>query len=185
MTAQQKDAMYAELAATFAGDPDVPAALKLLADDPRVTVRRAGAPIVPEGKSKCVVYWMQRAQRGRDNHALDKAIQCGNALGLPVVAYFAGIRNFVHANTRHYAFLNQGLPDIDVDCAARHVGFVMRKHPHQKLEPFLEEVGAVMVIGDENPDARAGALAHASMAKKIARCPFWTVDTEVIVPVEA
>ena len=32
---------------------------------------------------------------------------------LPVVAYFAAISNFPHANLRHYAFLNQGLPDVE------------------------------------------------------------------------
>ena len=34
-----------------------------LTEDPRVTVRRAGAP---DAEGTCVVYWMQRAQRGVD-----------------------------------------------------------------------------------------------------------------------
>src|SRR6201995_2371546 len=111
MTTQERDTQYAKLAEELAADERVPKAVKELADDPRVAVRRAGGP----GKGKCVVYWMQRAQRGRDNYALDKAVDVGNALGLPVVAFFAGINNFVHANARHYAFLNQGLPDIEED----------------------------------------------------------------------
>ena len=42
-------------------------ALAKLADNPRVTIRRPGAPS-PEGK--CVVYWMQRARSAAvDNHA--------------------------------------------------------------------------------------------------------------------
>ena len=56
-----------------------------------MTVRRGGAPD-PEGK--CVVYWMQRAQRGRDNHALDVAVHVANELGLPLVVYFAGMATF-------------------------------------------------------------------------------------------
>jgi hypothetical protein len=36
-----------------------------------------------------VVYWMQRAQRGLDNPALDVAVQAANALGKPVVVFFA------------------------------------------------------------------------------------------------
>ena len=75
--------------------------------DSRVTVRRAG---VPDPNGRCVVYWMQRAQRGVDNHAIDVAAQVSNLLGLPLVVYFAGISNFPHANLRHYVFLNQGLP---------------------------------------------------------------------------
>jgi deoxyribodipyrimidine photo-lyase len=75
---QKQDATYARLAAELAADPKVSEALKALANDARVTVRRGGAP-----EGKCVVYWMQRAQRGRDNHALDKAVDVANALGLP------------------------------------------------------------------------------------------------------
>src|SRR4051794_29243347 len=47
----------------------------------RITIRRPGAP---DPKGKCVVHWMQRAQRSRDNHALDVAIDVANALNLPV-----------------------------------------------------------------------------------------------------
>src|SRR5215469_15761437 len=64
----------------------VPEFLKKLADDPRVTVRRQGAPL--KG-GKCVVYWMQRAQRGVDNPALDLAIKIGNELNLPVLVFFS------------------------------------------------------------------------------------------------
>jgi deoxyribodipyrimidine photo-lyase len=176
MTVQEKDAMYARKAAEFAADESVSKELRALVEDARVTVRRGGAP----ADGKCVVYWMQRAQRGRDNHALDKAIAVGNALGLPVVAYFAGIKNFPHANLRHYAFLNQGLPDIEEHCAERGVGFVMRRYPNQKLEPFLEDVGAAMVIGDENP-MREPERWRTKMAESL-RIPYWTVDADVIVP---
>jgi deoxyribodipyrimidine photo-lyase len=176
MTVQEKDAMYARVAAELAADETVAKNLRALAEDARVTVRRGGAP----GNGKCVVYWMQRAQRGLDNHALDKAIAVGNVLGLPVVAYFAGIKNFPNANLRHYAFLNQGLPDVEEDCATRGVGFVMRRYPNQKLEPFWEEVGAAMVIGDENP-MREPERWRVAMAERL-KVPFWTVDADVVVP---
>jgi len=64
---------------------------------------------------------MQRAQRGVDNHAVDVAVEVANALGLPLLVYFAGISNFPHANLRHYAFLNQGLADIEEDLAERNI----------------------------------------------------------------
>src|SRR5262249_61244469 len=47
-----------------------------LTRNPRVTVRRDGPP-GPHGT--CVVYWMQRAQRGIDNPALDVAVEAANA----------------------------------------------------------------------------------------------------------
>jgi deoxyribodipyrimidine photo-lyase len=157
-------------------NPSVPRALRELAQDPRVTVRRGGPP----GEGKCVVYWMQRAQRGRDNHALNLAVAVGNALDLPVVTYFAGISNFPHANLRHYAFLNQGLPDVEEDCAERGVGFVMRRAPHEDHLKFFDDVDAVMVIGDENP-MREPESWRVHIARELP-IPFWTVDADVIVP---
>ena len=176
MTVLEKDAAYARIAEAFAQDESVSKELRALADDARVTVRRGGRP----ADGKCVVYWMQRAQRGRDNHALDKAIACGDSLGLPVVAYFAGISNFPHANLRHYAFLNQGLPDIEEDCAERGVGFVMRRAPHEDHLKFFADVDAAMVIGDENP-MREPEKWRVRIANHLT-IPFWTVDADVVVP---
>jgi deoxyribodipyrimidine photo-lyase len=176
MTMLEKDAAYARIAERLVEDERVPKALRELAQDARLTVRRGGAP----GDGKCVVYWMQRAQRGRDNHALDKAIAVGNALELPVVVYFAGISNFPHANLRHYAFLNQGLPDVEEDCAERGVGFVMRRAPLEDPLKFFADVEAVMVIGDENP-MREPERWRVRVAETL-RVPFWTVDADVIVP---
>ena len=181
MTVLEKDAAYARLGAELAKDAGVPQALRLLANDPRVTVRRGGVPgVSATDRGKCVVYWMQRAQRGRDNHALDKAIEVGNALGLPVVAYFAGIKNFPNANLRHYAFLNQGLPDVEEHCAERGVGFVMRRYPDEDHLRFFADVHAAMVIGDENP-MREPERWRVRIADKLT-VPFWTVDADVIVP---
>jgi deoxyribodipyrimidine photo-lyase len=155
----------------------VPEPLDRLSDDSRVTVRRGGASD-PDGR--CVVYWMQRAQRGVDNHAVDLAVKVAIQLGLPLVVYFAAISNFPHANLRHYAFLNRGLPDIEADLAARNISFVMRRAPHESHEQFLSDVRAAFLIGDENP-LREPERWRKTLASRI-RIPFWTVDTDVVVP---
>lgn len=147
------------------------------ANDPRVTVRRAGQP---DSNGRCVVYWMQRAQRGVDNHAVDLAVKLANLLGLPLVVYFAAISNFPHANLRHYSFLNQGLPDIEADLAARNISFVMRRAPHESHEQLLADVRACFLIGDENP-MREPERWRREIASHIG-IPFWTVDTDVVVP---
>ncbi|MBB5344746.1 deoxyribodipyrimidine photo-lyase [Edaphobacter lichenicola] len=151
--------------------------LREWSEDPRVKVRR-DAPPDPDGR--CVVYWMQRAQRGIDNHAVDLAANLANLLGLPLVVYFAGISNFPHANLRHYVFLNQGLPDIEVDLAARNISFVMRRAPRESHKQFLADVRAAFLIGDENP-MRVPEQWRGALASKI-KIPFWTVDTDVVVP---
>lgn len=155
----------------------LPESLRKLADTPRVSIRQGG---IPAPDAKCVVYWMQRAQRGVDNPALDCAIEVANELGLPAVAFFSAISNFPRANLRHYAFLNQGLHDAEKDMAERGVPLIVRRPPDNKLEQFLHDVGAAIVIGDENP-LREPERWRKVLAGRL-KIPFWTVDADVVVP---
>ena len=148
-----------------------------LSSDPRVTVRRSGAP-GPGGR--CVVYWMQRAQRALDNPALDLAVNVANALQQPVVIFFAPVPFYPHANLRHYTFLAQGIPDIAERARKRGIGFVLRAYPDHRLTTFCEQVKASIVIGDENPLREPGRWRE--LAAKKLKVPFWTVDADVIVP---
>ena len=157
--------------------PQIPVELAQLADQPRVLVRRPGAPA--KG-ARCVVYWMQRSMRIADNPALDIAIKAGNILGLPVIVYFSVIPNYPNANLRHYHFLAQGLRDVAADAAERGIGFVLRRPPDNSLEAFLGEVHAALLIGDENP-CREPERWRTVLAKKL-KLPFWTVDADVVVP---
>src|SRR6201996_5320630 len=155
----------------------LPRLLQVYAENPRTTIRRGDEPLKD---GKCVVYWMQRAQRGLDNPALDLAIALGNELELPVIAYFSAISNFPHANLRHYVFLNQGLPDIEAHLAARNISFVMRRAPYESHERLLADVGAAFLIGDENP-MREPERWRRELALRV-KIPFWTVDADVVVP---
>ena len=157
--------------------PSIPIALQKFASGPRITVRRDGPP-KPDGA--CVVYWMQRTQRGLDNAAADCAVNVANELGLPLLVYFSVISNFPGANLRHYVFLNQGLPDIEADLAERNISFVVRRPPDNSLDKLLEEVNAAILIGDENP-CREPERWRRVVAKRL-RIPFWTVDADVVVP---
>jgi deoxyribodipyrimidine photo-lyase len=123
---------------------------------------------------------MQRAMRIVDNPALDVAIEAGNVLGLPVVVFFSVIPNYPHANLRHYHFMAQGLRDVAEDAAERGVGFVLRRHPDNSLEAFLEEVEAALLIGDENP-CREPERWRKVLARRL-KLPYWTVDADVVVP---
>jgi len=157
-------------------DNQVPEELARISDRPRVLVRRGGAP---RKDGRCTVYWMQRAVRITENPALDLAIEAANLLGLPLVVYFQVIPNYPNANLRHYHFLQQGLRDVEEDAAERGVGCVVRRTP-AKLEEFLEEVRAALLVGDENP-CREPERWRNVLAKRL-RIPFWTVDADVVVP---
>ena len=152
-------------------------AIEKLRDDPRVTVRKPGLPD-PEGK--CVVYWMQRAQRGVDNPALDVAVNAGNELGKPVVVFLAPVPFYPNANLRHFSFLADGIADIAEALKRRNIGFVLRSYPAHSLLKFCEEVRAALVIGDENP-LREPENWRSRVASRL-RVPLWTVDADVIVP---
>ena len=145
--------------------------------DARVSVRRAGPP---DPAGDCVVYWMQRAQRGIDNPALNAAVEAGNVLRKPVVVFLAPVPFYPNANLRHYHFLVEGIPDISAALAKRNIGFVLRRFPHHSLLRFCEEVNAALVVGDENPMREPEAWRQA--ATKKLKVPMWTVDADVIVP---
>jgi deoxyribodipyrimidine photo-lyase len=120
---------------------------------------------------------MERAMRVADNAALHLAIEAANLLSLPVVVFFSAIR---YGNLRQFHFIQQGLRDVAEDAAERGVGFVVRRPPDHSLEAFLEEVGAAMLIGDEDP-CREPERRRRVLARRI-KLPYWTVDADVVVP---
>jgi deoxyribodipyrimidine photo-lyase len=146
-------------------------------NDARVAVRRAGAPD-PEGA--CVVYWMQRTQRGIDNPALDVAVAAANEMHKPIVVFLAPVPFYPHANLRHYHFLSEGIADIAESLREKNIGFVLRRFPEHSLLQFCDEVKAALVVGDENP-MREPESWRVKAAEKL-RVPLWTVDADVIVP---
>lgn len=153
-----------------------PSFLSELAQDPRIQVRRPGPP---SKNGKCVVYWMQRSQRGAGNAALDTAILIANELALPVIV-FLGIRAYPNANLRHYHFMAQAFPEIQEQLEERGIRFVLRVPPENSLEGFLEEVDAAFLVGDEN-HCREPERWRQDLAKRLT-IPYWTVDADVVVP---
>ena len=152
-------------------------ALDDLIHDPRIRVRRDGdAP----SRARCIVYWMQRSQRGLDNPALDIAVEAANRLALPLAVHFGLHPGYPRANERHYAFLLDGLPETARRCEARGAAFVFRPYPDHSLIRFCDEVRPALVVGDENPLREAESWRRS--AARSLTVPFWTVDGDVIVP---
>jgi deoxyribodipyrimidine photo-lyase len=146
-------------------------------DDPRILVRCPGPP---DPDAAAVVYWMQRAQRASDNPALDVAIAAGNLLGKPVVVLFVLVDDYPSANLRHYQFMLEGLRELPAALAARRAGFVLRVGRMDEVPRFCDEVGAALLVGDENP-LREPERWRQQVADSV-RVPFWTVDADVVVP---
>lgn len=124
---------------------------------------------------------MQRTQRGRDNPALNLAIEIGNELKQPVLVVFGLTADYPKAQRRQYRFLVEGLADVERDLANRGVLFILRLgSPNGVIRAIAAKVHPSIVIGDENP-VHIGQLWRNDVAHHLA-CPFRTVDADVVVP---
>jgi deoxyribodipyrimidine photo-lyase len=123
---------------------------------------------------------MQRAQRAVDNPALDAAIEAANELGKPLVVFLGIVPFYPNANERHYSFLLEGVAETARAVEARGATFVFRPYPEHDLFALVREVGAALVIGDENP-MREPERWRRLVAKRL-RIPLVTIDADVVVP---
>src|SRR5262249_14189379 len=148
---------------------------RLLSIHPRLHAVHPGPPA--PGR-RCVLHWMQRAQRGVDNDALNLAIAIGNALTLPVLSAFALTADYPGAQRRHYRFLIDGLADAAHDLERRDVAMVVRLgRPDAVIPALADECGAAIVVGDENP-LRVGRQWRERVCEHL-RVPFYIVDSDV------
>jgi deoxyribodipyrimidine photo-lyase len=146
-------------------------------DDPRVQIYRTGTC---DAQETCVLYWMQRAQRGRENLALDAAIALGNALDVPIVVLFV-VADYPAANLRHSTFLLEGIKHAAQQLSTRGTPLVIRRgFPPQEVVRLARELGAAAVVSDES-DLRTPRPARNEVQAQLA-LPFACVDADVVVP---
>lgn len=129
-----------------------------------------------------VVYWMQQAQRIKENHALAYAVQMANELNLPLVVVFALTDTFPEANYRHYHFMLKGLAQTQQQLRHRGIGmFILHGDPPDVVLLFCKR--AALVVTD------CGYLRVQKAWRKLLAdrlsCPLVQVETDVIVPVGA
>src|SRR3954454_8379105 len=92
-----------------------------------------------------VLYWMQQSQRARFNPALELAIEEANARDLPVLVCFGLMDAYPEANARHYAFMLEGLAEVERDLNERGIGFVIRRGaPDAVALQFASEAALVV-----------------------------------------
>ena len=133
------------------------------------------------GDGRYVLYWMQQAQRTVDNHALEYAIEQANKLDLPLLVCFGLMDDYPEANERHYAFLLEGLDDVDQGLNKRNIKFVIR---HGQAFDAALHYGkeAALIVCDR------GYLRHQRQWRDRvadgAACRVVQVESDVVVPVE-
>jgi deoxyribodipyrimidine photo-lyase len=128
-----------------------------------------------------VLYWMQRAQRTRANHALEYALGHAESLSLPLVVGVALPEEEGDRSERHLAFRLEGLRDVAANLARRRIGFVVRRGPPDAVVLALAYHAAMLVCD-------AGYLRHERAWRETvaaaAPCPVIEVETDLVVPVE-
>lgn len=128
-----------------------------------------------------ILYWMQRAQRGRHNAALNHAIELANSHGCPVLCVFGLTDQFPGAERRHFRFLVQGLVDAAADLQTRNIPMIVRLgSPPDVVRKLVAEHRPRAIVTDENPlktprGWREQLAAELDMA-------MFAVDADVVVP---
>lgn len=136
----------------------------------------------PEQSGAYVLYWMQASVRSRYNHALEHAIQEANQRQLPVLVCFGLTPSFPEANLRHYAFLFEGLRDVQKSLAARQIPLVVGLSDEPWQWAFKWSEKAALVVTDMGY-LRIQRQWRQKLAVQV-QCPLVQVESEAVVPVE-
>lgn len=150
--------------------------------------RRALNTAAPPSDGRCVLYVMSRDQRTIDNHALLAAQRHAVAVELPLVVAFV-VYPRPHGRAReHYAFMLDGLDDVDADLAAHDIPFVIRVAGHgplRSLRSLVSDTRPAAIYMDFSPLRGPRALRSALVSGVGASgtdVPVFEVDTHNIVP---
>src|SRR3712207_2684219 len=92
-----------------------------------------------------VLYWMQSSQRVDHNHALEYAVQRANDLDQRLLVVFGLTDDYPEANLRHYAFMLEGLRDVEEDLGRRGIKFVVRRGSPDEVALEAGQDGSLIV----------------------------------------
>ena len=97
-------------------------------------------------KGDYVLYWMQQSQRTEYNHALEYAIAQANVLAKPLVVFFGITDSFPDANERHYAFMIEGLKDVQQSLKKRGIQMVIQYISPEQGAVVLARRASIVVV---------------------------------------
>eukprot|EP00056_Hartaetosiga_gracilis_P016041 m.3630 g.3630 ORF g.3630 m.3630 type:complete len:257 (-) comp3677_c0_seq1:1003-1773(-) len=136
--------------------------------------------------SNCIVYWMSRDQRGRDNWALLYARQLGKKLGVPVCVVFSLFPSFLNASVRHFGFMLRGLEETATYLhKEKQIPFhLVKGFAQETISTFANSVNALCVVADTSP-LRGAREAVRDIGTQLAdmSIPLVQVDAHNVVPV--
>ncbi len=140
-------------------------------------IHLAGAPA--QVKGTYVLLWVQQAVRIRNNHALAAAVQIANSLELPLYAYYGLFPRYPGANARHFAFLLQGLIEMEAGLENSGIPLVLDlTEPPEGIKKALQQ--AAWLVCDSGYTTiqrkwRKQLLDHPP-------CPLAILESDIVVP---
>jgi len=132
-------------------------------------------------KGDYILYWMQASQRAESNHALEYAVRRANEVRQPLVVFFGLTDRFPEANERHYAFMLEGLAEVEQELKKKGIRLVI-----QAVSP---ELGAVEMSRRASLAVVDRGYLKIQKAWRIQaagemECPLVQVESDAVVPVE-
>lgn len=135
--------------------------------------------------AKCILVWMTRDQRCKDNYTLLCAQELSHETNLPIRVVFNLVPKFLQATIRQYDFMINGLKHVENDLNSVKVRFHLAFGDPTVTVPSIAEVlNAAVVLTDFSPlrvnRVWVQAVADALDSKLV---PLIQVDSHNIIPV--
>jgi len=130
-----------------------------------------------------VLYWMQSTFRGRDNHALEFAVEQANALRLPVLVYHGLRHDYPWASDRFHTFLLETAADLyrEFEELGIQYAFYLDRGERAAESPLVTLARrAALVVTDYFPTFLAPRQTRA-LRRKV-ETPVVAVDSATVVP---
>ena len=134
-----------------------------------------------------VLVWMQKAQRARDNPALDLGFHLANGLKLPLLVLFV-LTEYPGAKAPHYRFMLSGLRECADDLRQRGAAFVLERGAMAATVAGYARRAAVLVADEGKLTFEREWRERIAAAIRSGRAgdpPLVIVETESVVPPDA
>mgnify|MGYP001159525123 CR=1 FL=1 len=130
---------------------------------------------------KCVLYWMIRDKRIKDNWALVLSQNIALKNKVPLIVCYQYVGDYPKANIRQYGFLFKGLKELEYDLSDLNIRFVLLKgHANKEIPNLILEESVGTMITDFSP-----LKIYKNRLRKVLdkiKVPCFQVDTHNIIP---
>mmetsp|Transcript_46364 Transcript_46364/g.91950 ORF Transcript_46364/g.91950 Transcript_46364/m.91950 type:complete len:574 (+) Transcript_46364:53-1774(+) len=127
-----------------------------------------------------VLLWFQQDVRSDCNHSVEVAISLANFLAVPLVAAYGLFEGYPGASERCFAFLLDGLCELQQNLASRGVPLLVGRDQPPKVVMALAHASCAVVCDMGYTRVVRGWRAQLAVALQ---CPLLQVEANVVVPI--